>query len=229
MERSFWIEKWERRHIGFHQHEINTYLLRHHERLGVGPGDRIMLPLCGKSLDMLWLSRRGHPVVGVELSRIAAGEFFSENDLTFEEIPDRGFTRFRSTDERMHPIEILCGNYFDMTSADLGPVSAVYDRAALIALPLAMRPAYAAHTATFMRPETRLLLVSAEYPQTEMKGPPFSVEEDEVRFLYSRDFTVELLERADVHEWDRLARKRGLSQLHECVYLVTRTRTEQTT
>lgn len=216
MEETFWLERWERQEIGFHQRNVNTQLLSHWPILDLAAGDPVFVPLCGKSGDMLWLRAQGHPVLGVELSPVAVAAFFSENDL----VPQRQ-RQGKFDVAEADGIRILCGDFFDLTAGNLSGIKAVYDRAALIALPPDMRERYAAHMAAILPPGTRMLVVTLEYPQEEMQGPPFSVSPAEVERLYGGRGDVRLLRRDDVLSKDRRLAERGVTSLHECASLVT--------
>lgn len=211
MKHEFWLERWERNQIGFHQAEINQYLTFHWAGLGLAPGARVFVPLCGKSLDMLWLLEQGHPVLGNELSAKAVEAFFRENDLPVTVSREPRFTRYAS-----EGLELLAGDFFALTQADMEEARAVYDRAALIALPPDMRIAYAAHMSTLLPSGAHILLVTMEYPPAMLEGPPFSVTDEEVHKLYSKDFTIEL--RAD---WEGAEGPRGV-MVTERVYVLTR-------
>jgi thiopurine S-methyltransferase len=216
VEQRFWLERWERQEIGFHQRNVNAHLLSLWPSLGLAAGHAVFVPLCGKSGDMIWLRAQGHPVLGVELSPLAIEAFFSENGLT----PQRsrqGMFDVAETDD----IRILRGDFFDLTADDLAGIGAVYDRAALIALPPDMRERYAAHMARILPPGTRMLVVTLEYPQEEMQGPPFSVLQAEVERLYGARGDVRLLRRDDVLSANRRFAERGVTALYQCAYLVT--------
>lgn len=139
MDARFWLECWERQEIGFHQRNINAQLRRFWPELGLTRGDAVFVPLCGKSSDMIWLHARGHPVLGVELSPVAVAAFFAENGLA-----PRRARQGKLDVADSGGIRILRGDFFDLTAADLAGIAAVYDRAALIAMPSAMRERYAA-------------------------------------------------------------------------------------
>jgi thiopurine S-methyltransferase len=130
MEEEFWLERWDRGQIGFHQREVNPDLRRSWPDLGLAPGDPVFVPLCGKSRDMGWLRSQGHPVLGVELSPRAVSDFFSESGLEPEWRRHRKLRVAEAGGVRIHQ-----GDFFDLTAEDLAGVGAVYDRAALIALP----------------------------------------------------------------------------------------------
>lgn len=188
MDPSFWHERWEECRIGFHEPEPNALLIRHFAKLDLQPGSRIFVPLCGKSHDLGWLLGQGHGVAGVELSRKAVEQLFDELGVTpaIEELD--GLTRFS-----FEEIEVFAGNFFDLTAKRLGPVDAVYDRAALVALPAEMRTRYAAHLPglTATAPQ---LLISFDYDQSMADGPPFSVPAGEIAALYGARYRIALLE-----------------------------------
>ena len=211
MEKDFWLERWELEQIGFHQDEVNLHLQQHGSRLG----SRVFVPLCGKSQDMSWLARQGAEVLGVELSTIAVRAYFDERGLSATCSPCGKFDSHEA-----EGIRILCGDFFDLGRDDLKGVSAVYDRASMIALPPGMRERYVRHLMSILPEGAKILLITLDYPQAEMQGPPFAVSVDEVQRLY-RDFAgIELLEQADVLE-QRFA-ERGVTRMQENVFLLTR-------
>ncbi len=211
MKHEFWLERWEQDQIGFHQAEINRYLSTHWAELGLPPGDSVFVPLCGKSLDMLWLHEQGHPVLGNELSIKAVEAFFSENNLPSTVTEESCFTRYAT-----EGLQILAGDFFALTPADLGEIRAVYDRASLIALPSPMRQAYARHMSSLLPVGAHILLVTMEYPPEALEGPPFSVTDEEVHALYDDDFMVELKA-----NWEGAEGPRGI-KITERVYTLTR-------
>lgn len=217
MEPSFWHARWQANEIGFHQEEINAHLQGYWPRLDVAAGGTVFVPLCGKSRDMLWLASRGHRVLGVEISPIAAAAFFADNGLPVEPIEQERFVLRRAGE-----IALLQGDYFDLRPEELHEVAAVYDRASLIALPPAMRAAYAAHMAKLLPAGTPSLLVTLDYDQAEMNGPPFAVGPAEVATLFARDFRVEALGDLDILAENPRFRARGLTRLEERVYQLTR-------
>lgn len=216
MNREFWLDTWEKNEIGFHRAEVNPRLLQHGHVLRAEAGGRVFVPLCGKSLDLVHLAERGFEVVGVELSELAVRDFFAEHALTPEVEPLAQLVRFRAG-----PYTLYCGDLFALSPALLGEVSAYYDRAALVALPPALRQRYAAHIKTLVA-RARGLLVSFEYPAAEMNGPPFSVEEPEVRALFGPEFTVTELACYDILDAEPRFLARGLSALSERIYSLAR-------
>lgn len=218
MHQDFWQQRWARNEIGFHLSEVNPYLQQFWPALNVPAGAQVLVPLCGKSLDMLWLAEQGYRVLGVELAQAAVEAFFSEQGLLAEIDQVGEFRRYRSG-----AIEVLCGDFFSLTAADLLECRALYDRAALIALPAPLRERYAAHLAATLPSGCAGLLVVLDYPQEQMSGPPFAVGEAEVqRLLAEPQWSLQLLEARDVlgENWKFL--QRGLSQLDERVYRLQR-------
>lgn len=216
MEPDFWLERWQSNQIGFHQDTINAYLQRSWSQLGVANDGRILVPLCGKSLDMLWLAEQGHPVTGIEISPLAVEQFFRENNLT-PQVEETAIGR-RYVSESL---EILCADFFRLTATDIGPVAAFYDRAALIALPEPLRAPYVAQLTRLTSGCRGGLLVTLDYPQPQMAGPPFSVPGDEVDTLFSSDYRVEQLCSCDVLDDNDKFRDRGLSALTEQAWQLT--------
>jgi thiopurine S-methyltransferase len=214
MEPEFWHQRWASNQIGFHEDQVNAYLARHYADLGLAPGETVFVPLCGKSLDLRWLADQGARVVGVELSPIAVESFFAEQGLSPRVSKEGAFEVWESG-----PIRLLCGDYFTLAPADLAGVHAVYDRAALIALPPERRADYVGHLDRLLPGARRTLLVSLEYFQEEMQGPPFSVAEQEVRTLFA-DAQVKQIGAQDVLTDNPRFRDKGLTRLLECAYLI---------
>jgi thiopurine S-methyltransferase len=217
MHRDFWHERWHTGQIGFHQSTVHPFLGRWWPRLGLPPGSRVYVPLCGKSLDMTWLAERGHAVVGSELSPIAIGDFFTERGLRPARAAVDGFVRHAAG-----PYEILEGDALLLAPEVLGPVAAAYDRAALVALPPEMRVTYAATMARLLPRGTRMLAVAFEYPQELRGGPPFSVEAEEVRDLFEPEFAVEQVERLDVLAENPKFAELGMPALWETAFVLER-------
>jgi len=217
MDANFWHERWQQGQIGFHQPDVHPSLPRYWPALDLRPGSRVLVPLCGRSLDMVWFAGRFHPVLGVELSPIAAAGFFAHESLTPLRDTHGPFELYAGG-----RYEILQGDFFDLAREEVGAIHGCYDRAALIALPPPMRQRYAAHLGKLLVPGTRGLLVTLEYPQDKMDGPPFCVPVDEVHALFERDFKVELLERRDVLAANARFAERGLDYLYEGVFRLDR-------
>jgi len=216
MKKDFWLERWQREEIHFHQDELNPYLLQYWQGLHLVRDSLVFVPLCGKSRDMLWLREHGHRVLGVELSAIAVQAFFKESGLAPQSVTAGKFDSCEA-----NGIRILCGDFFDLGKDDLAKVSAVYDRASLIALPPEIRERYVRHLVSILPPATQILLVTVDYPQAEMQGPPFSVAPGEVEALYREHAEVRLLAQPDVLAQNPRFEQRGLSQMRENIFLLT--------
>ena len=212
MEPEFWHQRWQSNQIGFHESQVNGYLAGHYADLKVAAGQTVFVPLCGKSVDIRWLADRGAHVLGVELSPIAVENFFREQGLTPRTCKAGAFTIWESG-----PIRLLCGDFFSLAPEDLAGVHVVYDRAALIALPPGGRVDYVAHLDRLLPGARRTLLVTLEYLQEQMRGPPFSVAEQEVRSLFG-GARIERLGAQDVLADTPRFREKGLTQLLECAY-----------
>lgn len=215
MERQFWLDLWERNEIEFHQGDVSPALKTFWPRLALPPGAKVLVPLCGKSRDMPWLRERGHEVLGVELAQVAVRDFFAESGWVPRVSPQPPFERWEA-----EGITVLRGDVFDLTAADLRGVTGIYDRAALVALPEAMRRRYAEKLREVLPRSVEILLVTATYPPEQMEGPPFSVSEEEVRALYAPPFEVELLSRQDIFRKDSALARRGLRQLVAQIYRI---------
>ena len=170
MHQAFWLERWQKNEIGFHNEEIHPHLQQFWPVLKIDAGSQVFVPLCGKSNDMLWLLAQDYHVMGVELSDLAVAAFFAENNVSAS---TRQLDRF--TVHESERLCLYCGDFFDLSADQLCGVSAVYDRASLVALPHEMRIAYANHMRHLLKPGTKALLVAFDYPQHEMEGPPLSM------------------------------------------------------
>ena len=216
MEADFWVQRWQDNQIGFHQGQVNPWLIEYWPGLEIPADGRVLVPLAGKSLDMWWLRQQGHAVLGVELSPIAVAGFFDEAGIVPEHGRDGAF-EYCSGDG----VRLLCGDFFALGRDDLEGVAAVYDRASLVALPPAMRPGYVAHLLRILPPGCPILLITMEYPSEQMQGPPFAVAENEVRRLFDDHFVVEKLEEADILEQMPRFQQRGLTALTEKVFTLS--------
>ncbi len=193
METSFWHQRWENKEIGFHLPDANPLLVKYFPTLNLQPKSapnfkpRVFLPLCGKTLDIAWLLAQGYRVAGAELSSIAIEELFKSLKLT-PSIKTLGEVTHYSAAN----IDIFVGDIFKLTPAMLGTVDAVYDRAALVALPSEMRERYTAHLITLTNRAPQLL-ICFEYDQTLCAGPPFSISAQEVKQHYQSSYSITLL------------------------------------
>ncbi len=221
MQAEFWHKRWRNDQIGFHQSSVDRHLIRHWPALDLARDPskraRVFVPLCGKSLDMLWLQDQGYPVVGVELSAIALEAFCMENGVPARRrVLDR-FDVYEATG-----LQLFRGDFFALTPALLGEVAAVYDRAALISWTEELRVPYVSHLAALMRSGTPMLLIAMEYPQAQMSGPPFSLPREKVWRLYSPHFEIRETDRQDILAHEPRLRARGVTELVEVSYQMIR-------
>jgi len=192
MNSSFWHQRWEKNEIGFHEDKPNPLLVKHFHELAVARGRRIFVPLCGKTLDISWLLSRGYRVAGAELSQLAIEQLFMELGMQ-PEITTVGNVEQWSANN----LDIFVGDIFAVSEKMLGPIDAVYDRAALVAFPEDMRKRYTAHL-TDVTTKSPQLLICYEYDQSLMDGPPFSVNNEEVHRHYATTYDLTLLSSTEV-------------------------------
>lgn len=184
MDPNFWHRRWAKNEIAFHEAEPNSALTNHLSALALTPGARVFAPLSGKSLDLPWLASHGYRVAGAELSALAVTQFFEALAVTPSSAPTGAMQRLSA-----QGIDIYQGDFFALAKDDLGPVDAIYDRGALVALPEDMRGRYVAHLLAIAGAVPQLLVTYA-YASKLMDGPPFSVPAQEVERHYSSLYTV---------------------------------------
>ena len=192
MDPDYWLQRWNQGRTGFHRDEVMPLLQRHWPALDLPASSPVFVPLAGKTLDMHWLAAQGHPVLGCELSPRAVEAFFAEAGLQPQREQDADGIHHRGG-----RIDLVLGDVFALSADTLGRIGGVYDRAALIALPPAMRRRYVSEVYGRLPAGCRGLLITLEYPASEKQGPPFTVPEGEVRQLFA-GWDVELLERRDI-------------------------------
>lgn len=192
MDAEFWHRRWRNNEIAFHEGEANGLLVSYFEALFEQRGSRVFLPLCGKTCDIGWLMSKGYRIAGAELSETAIEQLFS--DLAIEPERSEVGDLMRCSAEG---IDIFVGDIFQLSASGLGAIDVVYDRAALVALPEEMRPRYAAHLAemTKLAPQ---FLITLEYDQSKMDGPPFSVDGEEIRRCYGARYDLRQKASAEV-------------------------------
>jgi len=216
MEPAFWHKRWADNQIGFHQAHVNPYLQAHWPALGLTPGTRVLVPLCGKSLDLAWLAGQGHRVLGIELSRRAVEDFFGEHGLAPQVTRQGAFEVWRSG-----AVELWCGDFFALRAEELSDCVGLYDRAALIALPPAMRAQYLTLLSTLLPKACKGLLVTLDYDQALLAGPPFSVPDDEVRAGFV-GWQVDGIEEREIIQESPKFGQAGVASLIERVYRLER-------
>ena len=212
-----WLDRWNENRIGFHEESVNTHLQNYLPGFNLSPGNRIFVPLCGKAHDLAWLADQGFEVLGIELSQIALEDFFAEQRLEYQCTETERFRVYRS-----QGLTLLQGDFFDLRADDLADCILTYDRASLIAMEAPDRPRYYQHMLSILPLRSNMLLITLEYDQTEMRGPPFSAKETEVRDNYLAEFKISMLERNSIIDERPRWRKVGLTALDEVVYRLDR-------
>lgn len=211
MEPQFWHERWQKNEIGFHKTIPHPLLSQYWRHLGV-PQQAVFVPLCGKSLDLMFLKEKSHAVIGCELSIIAIEDFFKAQHVHPEKI-DQGHYRLW----RWENLSLLEGDFFALKKEDLPLLQAVYDRAALVAFPEAMRRRYAEKLLALAAPAP-ILLITFEHEGPKTFGPPFAVFQEEIEALFGNVYRVRALsEREAIDEMPHLPPK-GIASIREKSY-----------
>jgi thiopurine S-methyltransferase len=216
LDNNFWIQRWEQGKIGFHLDTTHPLLLKYYEQLQLPNKKTVFVPLSGKSLDLAWLQQQGHHVIANELSTTACHTFFSEHQLTLKIQTHDDFTFFQADN-----LQIICADFFKLKKDMLAETNLVYDRAALIALPEEMRKQYCQQLMSIIPAGTPILLITLEYNQNEMAGPPFSVSEEELSHYFADQYSIQCLCTEDILDQEPHFRSRGLTSLQEKLYFLT--------
>lgn len=216
MQVQFWLNKWQRNEIGFHKSDFNTNLTQHFAKLNLPKNSNVFVPLAGKSLDILWLLQQGFHVIAIELSKLAVESFFYDNKIEFTTEACGNLTKFVAD-----KLTFYQGDIFELQDCDLPTIDAIYDRAASVALPIAMRKDYHRKLASLLTNGSKTLLVALEYEQEKFQGPPFSVVESEIRESFQKDFEIQLLSSTVVEDSPPRFKELGMN-LTEKVYLLTK-------
>ncbi len=218
MQQSYWEARWRKRKTGFHRADVNPALVNHWDALRISSGNTVAVPFCGKAVDMVWLRDRGYEVIGIEFVEQACREFFEEHTTTKPDVrkSKRGLV-FSGEAITLH-----CADLFKLTPSDTGPARALYDRASLVAIPPEIRPRYVEKLGELFPDVREQLLISFEYDTDIMQGPPFSVEETEIRALYEADFCVTLLSEKDLLPESEKYRRIGLPEMIQKVWRISR-------
>ena len=217
MKPEFWIEGWQQGRRGFDQSDPHRWLAEHWAALGLKADDAVFVPLCGKTVDMVWLAEQGHQIIGVELSELAVNEFFEMVGLTPEMEGVGPLSVYRAG-----PYEIWRGDLFELPAAVFDRVDAVYDRASIVALPPDIRRRYAEVLAMQIPPEAPWYLVSFTYDQLEMEGPPHSVPLNEIEALFGEEFEIDTIVDESVIERAAHFQERGMTAMRETLSILRR-------
>ena len=216
MEHADWLQRWQEGRTPFHLDQVNPWLLQFQDRLALAEDRRVLVPLCGKSLDMAHLAGLGARVTGVDLAEKALLAFAHEQGLAIQRETAGGVVKLQAD-----PFTLLAGDFFALPDEQLGRFDAIWDRAALIALPAAIRPAYARRLVSLLEGDGRLLLVNLEYDETCMEGPPFNVPLDEIENLFKATASVQVLAEKELSHKSHLHQDHDFPSLQERVLLIT--------
>lgn len=180
----FWRARWKEGRTGWHRERVQPWLEQQRGAfLGAGkPAARILVPLCGKSVDLAWLAKQGAAVVGVDVAEEAVEGLRREQQVAL--VPKEGVAApFRGF--AAGALEFWLGDFFGLDPARHGHFDAAFDRAALVALPRSRRRDYARTLAALLGERGRLLLVGLEFSSANDSGPPFHVARAEATELFA--------------------------------------------
>lgn len=211
MEKSFWEQAWEEGRTRFHKDKPHRHLVEYHHL--IEKHEKVFVPLAGKTLDMLYLKEKGQHVTAVELSQIAIDGFIKDNQLS-PKVTQKGAHTIYS----IPGLDLYHGDFFEMPEDVLKDIGAIYDRAALIALPPKMRERYTSFIQEKMPKLKDMLLLALEYDQSKAEGPPFSVEHQEIKDLYSKNFKLQELLREETQDFNPRFEGKGIEKFWHTGY-----------
>ncbi|WGL60982.1 thiopurine S-methyltransferase [Pigmentibacter sp. JX0631] len=192
MDKNFWLERWEKNNIPFHLEQTNPSLVKYQHLLTSIPKSNVFLPLCGKTLDIKWLLSKNLQVTGVELSEKAIVELFHDLGVIPKVTSIKDLKIYSAEN-----LSIYVGNIFSLTADILGSIDYIYDRAALVALPKESREKYTSHLIKITK-SAEQLLITYNYDQNLMEGPPFSLSQNEIFTHYAYIYNIYGLDSFDV-------------------------------
>lgn len=194
MKAEFWQERWQQGRIGFNQPTVNPLLIHYFNQLKLKKGSRVLVPLAGKSIDMLWLAQQGYEVIGIELVESAVIEFFAEQNSAVTITQPTKDSSIKNYQGQLagQTISLWAADIFALSATDIGAIDAVYDRAALIAMPPEMRPSYSEQVISLSDNAPQLVL-TLNYQQNERAGPPFSINSTDIERYYGAHYSIKPL------------------------------------
>ena len=214
MNNSFWQKCWERNLLGFHQHDVHPFLAEYFDKRLLATDRHVFVPLCGKTLDMAYLAKLMQ-VTGNELSDIACRDFFIGNNIAYQKHNVGEFEKYTC-----QQLTLLQGDFFKLSANAIDRIDWIYDRAALIALPTTMQQQYVNHLKTFFSSQTRLFLVTVEFPIEQLIGPPCAITETDVKSLFS-GFKIECIATHEIKDKQFAQRKLDVDYLLEKLYIIS--------
>lgn len=217
MEHQYWLQRWQTNNTKFNQKKVNPLLIKFFNEFDIKQSRKVFVPLCGKSIDMLWFAQQGHSVMGVELSQIACETFFNENNLPYVKQSLGSYVSYSNEN-----ITLLAGDFNQLTPEIVGKIDLIYDRAALVALPPTMRKNYVSKLTELSDINTKIFLISFVYEQSQMQGPPFSVPLETVQILFEDSFNIEVLYREKAEKLSQHLVEKGLKKADELIVKLER-------
>ncbi len=222
MDSKFWHDVWDEGQIGFHQSEVNKNL-KNHLNLLQSTEHEILVPLCGKSLDMNYLVSENYTVYGVEIVKKAIIEYFDEHKLNYhcEDISTEQNVKFESYTTENNKLQLYHGDFHQFDQLGI-KFSAIYDRASMIALPPELREVHAQSLRNLTKKNGTILLITLEYDQSKVNGPPHSLETAEVQSLFSNDFEITIINEEKTKNIGPKFKNNGINFVTQKVYCLKR-------
>lgn len=210
----FWLKKWEINDIFFHRKEVNPDIIEYFPKLNLQANSRVFVPLCGKSKDMTWLLSAGYSVIGNELSSIACETFFAEQNVVPNITEQGSFVEYQYTN-----IKLLCGDFFKLTSSEVGQIDAVYDSKALIALPPDLRKKYIDHLVHLSNRMTKYFVIILE-TEDKIQSPPYPLTSMDVKELFGSNFEFKIAKSSPLTRLSDHLIKKGYKNVTETIMFI---------
>lgn len=213
MEAKFWFDSWEKGgfYTSFHRKDIHPYVLNYLTPDELA-GKTCLVPLCGKSVDMMYLAAFADKVIGVEIVEKAILEFFEENNLAYHQPDDETYIAGNIT--------LLRKDFMQLTSQEIGHIDWVYDRASLVALPDKMREDYLYSIDRLTDIGTKSLVITLEYFPL-INSAPFSIPISEMEDYYGLGHFINHIESPLLMNHG-MVRRWNLAYLYEHGFLLTK-------
>ncbi len=226
MKAEFWHEKWEANIINFHQQEIHPMLKKYKSIFTSAMEQNVLVPLCGKTLDMDWLLDNNCFVTGVEFSKLAHNQYWNERNISPDQFSHKDFEI-----TQRNKLKLYCGDFFNLTKEEYekfnGPLSVIYDRASLIALPKEMRIKYYKTIKELSSDHTKWFLITLEFDDALLTGPPFNIKSSELEEYRSDDFVIELFEKNLTAALSHKFKQASINEVTETIYCLTKKRSKK--
>lgn len=217
MHADFWQQCWDQGQARFHLRCTNPNLPHYWPHELFAPGDTIFVPLCGKSVDLLWFAEQGWNVLAIELIETAVQAFFTENNLSYSCVQQGDFVEYVSGS-----IRVLCGDFFKLSAADLADCRGFYDRAALVSWQGEGQAQYASHLARILPAGCHGLMLVVDYEQEQMPGPPFAISTAAMQALLGHECSISQLGQRDILRYEPGFKARGVTRMDEHIYAVVK-------